>query len=251
MGKRVVFDPGHGIETSGKCSPDKSYYEHEFNLDMGKRKKAILERHGVEVIMTRTDEHDVSLERRVQIANAAKPDLFVSIHSNASGDGKTWTRPDGYGIYTSAAGATAARNIAAGKLISRAKEAGIKLWGNGLFHEAWYVCKNVTAPAILIEHGFHTNKAETEKLKTDAYRQQLAVADCKGILDYLGIQWQEEPAKEPEKPTERPGTPWYAADQEWAKAMGISDGTRPEENITRAEVWAMTHNLYKAIKAGK
>lgn len=248
VSKKVCLDPGHGVEMAGKCAPDKSYYEHEFNLDMAKRQKAILERHGVEVIMTRTDAHDVSLEKRVQISNAAGVDLFVSLHSNASGDGKVWTSPDGYGIYTSAAGAAANRNIAANKILARAKAAGIKLWGSGLFHELWYVCKNAVAPAVLIEHGFHTNKAETALLKTDAYRQQLAEVDCKGILDYLGIQWQEEPVKEPEKPTDEP---WYAADQKWVKEMGISSTTRPESFCTCAEVWTMMHNLYKAIKAGK
>lgn len=33
--------------------------------------------------------------------------------------------------------------------------------------------------------------------------------------------------------------PWYAADQAWAVEQGITDGTRPDEPATRAEVWAM------------
>ncbi len=51
---------------------------------------------------------------------------------------------------------------------------------------------------MLIEHGFHTNKAEVELLKKDAYRALLAEADAKGILDYLGISWEDNPATEPE-----------------------------------------------------
>ena len=231
----VCLDPGHGVETAGKCAPDKSYYEHEFNLDMALRLKALLERHGVEATLTRSTAKDVSLEQRVKTANGiAGLNLFVSLHSNASGDGKDWTAPDGYGIYTSAAGATAGRNIAANKLLSRAKEAGIKLWGGGLFHDGLYVLKNTTAPAILIEHGFHTNRAETELLKSDAYRQNLAEVDCKGILDYLGVEWQDEQATP---------APWYAGAQKWAVGAGISDGTRPEAPATRAEVWEMLRNL--------
>ena len=38
---------------------------------------------------------------------------------------------------------------------------------------------------MLIEHGFHTNQKEVELLKRDDYREKLARADCKGILDYL------------------------------------------------------------------
>ena len=33
--------------------------------------------------------------------------------------------------------------------------------------------------------------------------------------------------------------PWYKAAQDYVKAQGISDGTRPLDNITRAEVWEM------------
>ena len=53
----VCLDPGHGVESPGKCSPDKTYYEHEFALDMGKRLRTHLERCGVRVVMTREDEH--------------------------------------------------------------------------------------------------------------------------------------------------------------------------------------------------
>ena len=202
--KKVVLDPGHGVETAGKCSPDKSYYEHEFNLDMAKRIKAHLERHGVEVTMTRTDEHETgkteneALAARVAISNKVRPDLFVSIHSNAYGNGAEWTTPEGYGIYTSSAGDSAGRNIAAKKILARVKEAGITLHGGGMHHSRFYVLRNTIDPAVLIEHGFHTNKAETELLKSSAYRDKLAKADTKGILDYLGIAWKDEPV-EPKK----------------------------------------------------
>lgn len=242
----VCIDAGHGVETAGKCAPDKSYYEHEFNLDISNRQKAILERHGIKVFMTRNDQHDISLEQRVKIANGIGGlDLFISNHSNASGSGVDWANPDGYGVYTSAAGVTANRNILANKLIAKAKAAGVKLWGNGLFHEAWYVCKNTFAPAVLVEHGFHTNKAETALLKTEAYRQKLAEADCKGILDYLGVMWQDKPVEVPVAPETPAGKPWYADDQSWAIDSGVSDGTRPESIATRAEVWAMLHRVVK------
>ena len=201
MSKKVVLDPGHGVETAGKRSPDGTYLEHEFNLDMAQRLKAHLERHGVSVILTRTTEHDVTIQERANVSNAICPDLFVSLHSNASGDGKDWTAPDGFGIYTSSAGETAGRNKAAKAILARAEEAGIKLWG-GLHHARYYVLVNTVAPAVLIEHGFHTNKAETEKLKTQEYRALLAQVDAKGILDYLGIAWVDEPATTPEKPKE-------------------------------------------------
>lgn len=200
--KTVVLDPGHGVETAGKRSPDGKYLEHEFALDMANRLKEQLERHGVKVILTRSTENDVSLQARVKTANNANPDLFVSLHSNASGE--TWTDPSGYGIYTSAAGESAGRNKAANAILARVKAAGISLWGNGLFHDiSLYVLKNTTAPAVLIEHGFHTNINEVELLKTDVYRDLLAKVDAQGILDYLGIAWEEECVSAPEVTVER------------------------------------------------
>ena len=205
-GKKVVLDPGHGVETAGKRSPDGTYLEHEFNLDMAQRVKAQLERHGVSVTLTRTTQHDVTIQERADVSNAVGPDLFVSLHSNASGDGKDWTSPDGYGIYTSARGEETEHNKAARSILTRAKEAGVKLWGGGLFHDGDDGKKDIAilwrtaAPALLIEHGFHTNRAETEKLKTAEYRALLAAVDAKGILDYLGIAWADEPVTAPETP---------------------------------------------------
>jgi N-acetylmuramoyl-L-alanine amidase len=193
MSKKVVLDPGHGAETAGKRSPDGSYLEHEFTLDMAQRIKAILERHGVAVVMTRTDEHDVTLASRVRVSNNEAPDLFVSIHSNAAGSGVNWMNARGYGIYTSVPGDGARRNKAAKAILKRAQEANIHLWGGGLHHnDELYVLCRTDAPAVLIEHLFHDNKEDTELLKDPEYREKLAVVDSKGILDYLGIQWQEK-----------------------------------------------------------
>lgn len=38
---------------------------------------------------------------------------------------------------------------------------------------------------------------------------------------------------------------WYSEAQAWAVAQGITDGDRPTEAATRAEVWAMLHRLDK------
>ena len=51
--------------------------------------------------------------------------------------------------------------------------------------EDFYVIKNTTMPAILIEHGFYTNKAECEKLKSSSFRSVLAQADATGIMNFF------------------------------------------------------------------
>lgn len=187
--KKVVLDPGHGVETAGKRSPDGQYLEHEFALDIAKKIGAILKARGVEVTYTRVDQHDVKLSERVAIANKIKDlDLFVSIHSNAAGDGSEWKNARGYGIYTSSPGNDAQRNIAAEHLLWRARQAGFHLWSDGLHHMAYYVLKWTKAPAVLIEHFFHDNKEDVSMLEDPEFREIIAQTDAYGILDYLGIK---------------------------------------------------------------
>ena len=195
MPKHVCLDPGHYSGIAGKRSPDGTYAEHEFNLDMAKRMKTLLEGQGIAVTLTRSSDVNVTLAQRVAIANRIKNlDLFFSIHTNAAGN-NGWYDARGLVVYTSQAGDTAGRNIAARKILARMKEAGVVIRGTGLAHSGLYVLLHTVAPAVLVEHGFHTNREETALLKTDAYRQKLAIADCKGICDYLGIAWKEEPAE--------------------------------------------------------
>ena len=53
-----------------------------------------------------------------------------------------------------------------------------------------YVLAHTNAPAVLIEHGFHTSREDVPYLKDSAYREKLAQAEARGILDYLGIAWR-------------------------------------------------------------
>lgn len=249
--KKVCLDPGHGVETAGKRSPDGTYREHEFALDMAYRIKSLLERHGVEVTMTRWDEHDVSLDQRARTANAVKDlDLFVSLHSNAAGSGANWMSARGLSVYVYASDS---RSTAAGQyILDRQAQAGVTVRNGGRPNDGseLYVVRKTNAPAVLVEHLFHDNEADTALLKDAAYRQKMAEADVKGILDYLGIAWQAE-AQEKEETTMTENDPAGWAAEAWEKAKttkgrdgkAILDGTRPWDVITRQEVAVILDRL--------
>ena len=196
--KAVVLDPGHDASNLANKSPDGTYYEHEFALDMGNRLKAILERHGVAVTMTRTGGEAVSLAQRCKIANNIRGlDLFVSLHSNAAA-GSGWSSASGWSAYVF--GETSGGYAAAQRILEAVKAAGIAVRPSPIMEDpSLYVLKGTVAPAVLIEHGFHTNQEDVEKLRNSSYRQRLAEAEARGILDYLGIAYAEEdtPAAEP------------------------------------------------------
>lgn len=246
VSKTVCLDPGHGVESPGKCSPDKSYYEHEFALDMARRIQAHLERCGVRVVLTRTDEHcptgkaDTNdLLKRVAISDAAGADLFVSIHSNASGN--EWSNASGLMIYTSAGPETASRNVAAKAVLSRMTAAGVELRGSPLVHDIeLVVTRKTVAPAMLIEYGFHTSRTEVALLKKSSYRAKLAEATAKGVCDFLGVAWAAESAGEG---MDTGAADWAAAAWEKAKSKGVLDGTRPTDPVTRQELAVVLDRL--------
>lgn len=191
--KKVCLDPGHGVETPGKRSPDGTYFEHEFALDMAYRIRDILLSYkDVEVKMTRTVENDVSLQDRVKFANRINDlSLFVSLHSNAAGSGGQWMTARGLVAY---AYGDEKSNRAAELIMERQKEAGVKIRNNGKAANGshLYVINRTIAPAVLVEHLFHDNQEDCALLKDDKYRQKMAEADAKGILNYLRIKFKEK-----------------------------------------------------------
>jgi N-acetylmuramoyl-L-alanine amidase len=81
---RIVLDAGHGGHDTGTLGPG-GLTEKDLVLDVTKRLGALIdERLGAEVIYTRSDDTFIPLERRTEIANDAKADLFLSIHANSS-----------------------------------------------------------------------------------------------------------------------------------------------------------------------
>jgi N-acetylmuramoyl-L-alanine amidase len=81
--RRVVIDAGHGGKDTGAIGKAGTR-EKDVNLAIAKELARVLqEKLGVEVVMTRTKDTYVSLGQRVQAANRADADLFVSVHSNA------------------------------------------------------------------------------------------------------------------------------------------------------------------------
>lgn len=240
--KKVCLDPGHDAGNLANKSPDGTYYEHEFCLDMGKRLQEILERHGVEVTMTRPDGGAVSLAERCNIANSIKNlDMFVSLHSNAAG-GSGWSSAKGWSAYVyklSGNGYEAAK-----KILERVKSAEIEVRSTPIVADSGlYVLKGTVAPAILIEHGFHTNQEDVEKLKDSAYRQKMAEAEAKGLLDCLGIQWKEETVSTPSE---------IDLAVQWVQDVGIMQGNvngdmMLNDQPTRRQIAIMLYRFAKYL----
>ena len=188
---KVCLDPGHGTKEMNQ-SPDGTYIEHEFALDTANRIRTHLVRCGVIVKLTREDSSTPALTTRATIANTFNADLFVSLHSNATG-GSGWNdTAHGLSVWTYATGGE--RDKAANLFLDQISAVGVETFGSKLYHSGFAVLKYTNMPAYLVEYAFHTNKADVELLKSDTHRDKLAIATAKAICEYGGVTWIDEPA---------------------------------------------------------
>ncbi|WP_259069228.1 N-acetylmuramoyl-L-alanine amidase family protein [Mucilaginibacter sp. X4EP1] len=89
--KTIIVDPGHGGRPSGTTgtyshgASGSFSTERSVTLALAFKLQAELEKQlsTVKVVLTRTTEDDVSLQRRAEIANENKGDLFISLHCNS------------------------------------------------------------------------------------------------------------------------------------------------------------------------
>ncbi|MBP1615048.1 MAG: N-acetylmuramoyl-L-alanine amidase [Bacteroidetes bacterium] len=85
----VVIDPGHGGHDPGAIGSFSK--EKNINLNVALKLGRLIENNNddVKVIFTRSTDVFIPLDRRAEIANNAKADLFISIHTNAVAGSRT------------------------------------------------------------------------------------------------------------------------------------------------------------------
>ena len=98
---KILIDPGHGLNTPGKRSPDGRFLEAQFNREISRNIVCELKDRGYDAELLVNEATDISLKERVSRANSHSSHLgkdqviIVSIHANAFGNGKEWTSPKG------------------------------------------------------------------------------------------------------------------------------------------------------------
>lgn len=233
----ICLDAGHD-SSNINASPDGTYKEYEFAYDMSLRIQNLLVNNGLQVMLTRTDKTAPTLTQRATMANNAKADIFVSLHSNASNT-KGWTTARGIEVFTASASETAKRNILAQDIIEEFEKANLIMRSPALKHDRFTVLTKTSMPACLIEFGFHNNKEDVELLKSETYRNTLAVCVAKGICEYYGKEYIT-PAL---STNQEQAASW--AQKAWNKAYtnAIMDGSRPNDNVTRQELAVVLDRL--------
>lgn len=177
----VAIDPGHGGYDNG--SNIDGIYEQEITLDISLLLADKLQAMGYDTLLLREDnETHLFPEERVDKANEAKADLYVSIHvntfdSDASVSGlETWYCKD------SKNSEQLARLVQKGAADSaEAKDRGLKET------DELIVIRDASMPSCLVETGFLTNRAERMALVSKDYQEKLAQGMAQGIDEFVGL----------------------------------------------------------------
>lgn len=172
----VVVDPGHGGKDPGAIGIGGTQ-EKAVILPISKKIAEILEKEGIQVVMTRDSDYFVDLAPRVTMAERANADLFVSIHANSMG----LNRPDVNGLetYYFSSGERLAR------VIHRSILQDINIRDRGVRRARFLVLRKSSMPSVLVEVGYMTGRDDSAKLRTTAYQNQMAEAIARGILQYI------------------------------------------------------------------
>ena len=175
----VVLDAGHGGALTGALY--EGIKEKDLNLSVTKKVAALLIKHGYNVIMTRSDDTNIGLNERANIANAVKADIFVSIHSNANEDSSI------YGLSTYYFPESRRGSLLAQAIQTAAADAtGAK--DRGILSANFAVLRETNMAAALVEMGFMTNHDELMLLADEDYQDQMAQGIADGIVRYLNSQ---------------------------------------------------------------
>jgi N-acetylmuramoyl-L-alanine amidase len=171
--RTVVIDPGHGGHDKG--GQWGQVYEKHLALDTATRLESQLRQKGINTVMTRRSDYFVSLPQRVSLANRYRNAIFVAVHYNY-----TW-KSDVNGLetyYCTPQSQRLAQCVHAGmtKRVSTA-DRGVKF-------ARYYVIRNTTIPAILVECGFVSNAKERSRMKSAWFRESLARGIAEGIMRY-------------------------------------------------------------------
>ena len=193
---KILIDPGHGIDTPGKRSPDVLFREYLWNRQVADLILEGLVSAGIDASLVVTETNDVSLRNRVNRVNTicnrlgASNVLLVSIHANAAGNGSAWMNANGWSCYTSK-GKTKSDQVAEclydafeeefqDRKIRKDMSDGDRDW-----EENFYVLQKSKCPAVLLENFFYDNREECAWRLQEETKRRIASAAVKGIIKYI------------------------------------------------------------------
>ena len=190
----IVLDAGHGGEDGGATTAT-GVLEKDINLAITLKLRSLLEASGIQVVMTRDTDTDLSdssldtvrerkvsdLHNRLKLAEEVKNGILVSIHQNHFSESQYYGTQIFYSPNT-----PESQNLAeylrspVVEMLQPENNRECKPASSSI-----YILWNATHPSVIVECGFLSNPSESQKLQNEAYQYQMAFAIWFGIMDFL------------------------------------------------------------------
>jgi N-acetylmuramoyl-L-alanine amidase len=250
MAFKIALDAGHGKNTYPPSKGVPQLAEFTFNSAVTRYAKELAEYNGFEVVLTQPlDGNDVPLSERTRIANNAGCDVLVSIHANAG-----VAEANGYEVFHW-------HSSAKGKRLAEIWFANAQKYFPHKPRRIWqstpgqwtnfHMVRETNMPAILLEHAFYTNANDLKLLLSDDFRRLSAEVIVRTICEYFGVPFKAIQKEQPKQEAPKVEEHWALGIANDLQAKGIFSSNKHLELLdqapTRAEVFAMIHNLIKYL----
>lgn len=196
-GQVILVDAGHGGIDSGMVGIE-GLKEKGINLEIAIKLKAVLEKRGFTVMMTREEDKGLykdntqnmkaqDLQNRIAMIKEYAPVLSVSIHQNSYSDPQV-KGPQVFYYADSENG----RNLALAIQEELNRQLSVARPREAKGNRTYYLLKRSPSVINIVECGFLTNPEEAQLLKKEEYQTKIAMSVADGIDTYLASQEEHE-----------------------------------------------------------
>lgn len=189
-----ILDAGHGLETTGKRSPDGVLREYKYCREIAAEVVRRLKTMGYNAQQLVTEDNDIPLGTRCKRVNdicrhfGASNVLLVSIHCNAAGADGKWHDARGWQACVSMNASAKSKQLAC-RLFDAAQAQGLKMRsprpGQKWWQQNLAICRDTNCPAVLTENLFQDNSADVDFLLSDEGREAIVNLHVEGIINYI------------------------------------------------------------------
>ena len=170
---RIAIDPGHGGRDPGAVAGE--IYEKDLNLNLSAYLFKLCLNRGLNPFLIRGGDYNLQLEERVNLAEAAGAELFLSVHHNGAASSSA-NGTETFHYPGSRLGVLYAEYIQQGMIdVLGSRNRGVKT------SDRLYVLSRTSMPAVLIEPLFATGEEDRLIYSRDNYYRDLAG----GIIDSI------------------------------------------------------------------
>lgn len=186
---RIALDPGHGGIFPGAIGINPfELREKDVMLALCLKIGKLLKQAGHQVVFTRHEDRHLDenlsadLRKRIECANAAKAEVFVSLHCNAYSD------PNPEGIETLYYPESSLNERLARAIQDSLVSTFVDHVNRGVKPKELFLLRLAHMPACQVETEFISNPAQLEFLASPSNQENLARAIADGINDFAEVQ---------------------------------------------------------------